>query len=479
MAKNSNKKTKPKKLSAELMCLIIILGMVSLVMVYSNVNALNNVADCITMIRDAQTNIQNAIAEGNADGIAQYEADLAKGIKLSGTHISGTITFDYILILITCVLVFIIWIIIRRRITKPAKVTSDDLRLMIKNIDEGKGDLTQRVRVTSLNEIGEMGHGINQFVETLQGLMVKIQAASEEMAASVVLVNDEANNSNSSAVAVSSAAEELAASMQEISATLQTLTAACRDTYTEINQMKEDAQGSSEEMDKIRDKAEMSHKRALEAKEKTVTTFQNMEENVKEAVESSKSVNQISSLTENILSIASQTNLLALNASIEAARAGEAGKGFAVVADEIRVLADNSRETANSIQVISSQVIEAVEQLANNATTMIEFVSKDVSEDYDNFVEIINDYQTDSSEASLTLKDLAGQATVATTTMTSMNDQINGISVTIEESATGVSSVADEIALLVDAISSISRQSEENKRVSDELNSEVARFEKM
>jgi len=324
-----------------------------------------------------------------------------------------------------------------------------------------------------------MGHGINQFVETLQGLMVKIQAASEEMAASVVLVNDEANNSNSSAVAVSSAAEELAASMQEISATLQTLTAACRDTYTEINQMKEDAQGSSEEMDKIRDKAEMSHKRALEAKEKTVTTFQNMEENVKEAVESSKSVNQISSLTENILSIASQTNLLALNASIEAARAGEAGKGFAVVADEIRVLADNSRETANSIQVISSQVIEAVEQLANNATTMIEFVSKDVSEDYDNFVEIINDYQTDSSEASLTLKDLAGQATVATTTMTSMNDQINGISVTIEESATGVSSVADEIALLVDAISSISRQSEENKRVSDELNSEVARFEKM
>ena len=95
--------------------------------------------------------------------------------------------------------------------------------------------------------------------------------------------------------------------------------------------------------------AENSYKEAIASKEKTVETFDGIQKDVAEAVEASKSVNEIAKFTENILNIAAQTNLLALNASIEAARAGEAGRGFAVVADEIRQLADSSRETANNI----------------------------------------------------------------------------------------------------------------------------------
>ncbi len=78
------------------------------------------------------------------------------------------------------------------------------------------------------------------------------------------------------------------------------------------------------------------------------------------SIEDSHQIENINSLTGDILSIAAKTNLLALNASIEAARAGEAGKGFAVVADEIRVLADGSKETANNIQQISKGVVDAV-----------------------------------------------------------------------------------------------------------------------
>ena len=179
------------------------------------------------------------------------------------------------------------------------------------------------------------------------------------------------------------------------------------------------------------------------------------------------------------MNIASQTNLLALNASIEAARAGEAGKGFAVVADEIRQLADDSRETANSIQSISQQVIHAVSELSQSATEMIRFVGEDVSQDYDAFVTIVRDYESDSDQASRTFETFAQLATDSVDTMTDMNEGISNISMTVEESAKGVVNVAEEISKLVEAISSITVRAGENKDISDGLSSEVSKFEKM
>lgn len=215
------------------------------------------------------------------------------------------------------------------------------------------------------------------------------------------------------------------------------------------------------------------------SKEKTVETFDGIQKDVAEAVEASKSVNEIAKLTENILNIAAQTNLLALNASIEAARAGEVGRGFAVVADEIRQLADSSRETANNIQEISGKVIEAVNNLSGNATEMIRFVDEKVALDYDNFVKIIGNYDADSEQASNTFNEFAVKSKDSLGTMNDMNEGINNISIAIEESAKGVTNVAQEISQLVTAISAITVQADENKNLSEDLSDEVAKFEKV
>ena len=309
--------------------------------------------------------------------------------------------------------------------------------------------------------------------------MVKIQNASADMNNSVTLVREEAEASNVNATNVSATSEELAASMEEVSASLHELTAACGDMLNKISKINSIADSAAARMQEVKGKASDRHQEAVESKEKTIATFENIEKGVVNAVEASKSVSQITELTENILSIAAQTNLLALNASIEAARAGEAGKGFAVVADEIRQLADDSRETANNIQAISQQVITAVTDLAGNATEMIRFVDEEVVSDYDNFVDIIGRYEEDSDQASSIFSEFAEMATDSVSTMTHMNDGINNISVTIEESAQGVSNVAEEISKLVMAISSITVQAGENKNISDGLSGEVSRFEKM
>ena len=221
------------------------------------------------------------------------------------------------------------------------------------------------------------------------------------------------------------------------------------------------------------------HRDALCSKQTTEDTFAQMGETLRTAVEASKSVEQINELTGNILDIASQTNLLALNASIEAARAGEAGKGFAVVADEIRQLADDSRETANNIQTISGIVMDAVTSLSDNATGMIDFVNDNIMNDYEKFVEIISQYESDTVEMSKTLSGFAEETVEITGTMDFVNTGIDDISNTLEQSSLGISDVANEATQLVMAISSILEETQNNKSISEELENEVNNFEKV
>ena len=170
---------------------------------------------------------------------------------------------------------------------------------------------------------------------------------------------------------------------------------------------------------------------------------------------------------------------MSLNASIEAARAGEAGKGFAVVAEEIRALADNSRETASDIQKISELVTAAVNKLAAEASKMLEFVNREVVQDYDNFVNIIVQYEQDADEMNGILTDFAGQVAAIAQTMETMNQGIGNINITVDESAKAISEVAEDSSQLVGAISHIQEQTENNRVISKELENEVKRFEKV
>ena len=470
---------KKKSLNKKIVGMLTIMGLVSLLITYANVSALKLINQFNNDISTAFASYEQAVELGDEQAIEQAKADVEYFLYHSNTRIDGTYKFDYALIFVNAIIIIVLCMIVRRTIVRPAQHAKKDLDEIIEGIESGKGDLTLRVFDKTEDEIGQLASGINKFIEVLKELMVKIQNASDNMNASVNLVREEAESSNVNATNVSATSEQLAASMEEVSASLYELTRNCSLMLEKISEINESAVSSAERMNEVKLNAQNRYTEAVYAKEKTVSTFEGIQKNVVEAVEASKSVNQIKDLTDNILSIASQTNLLALNASIEAARAGEAGKGFAVVADEIRKLADDSRETANRIQEISGMVIEAVSDLAGNAKEMIRFVDEEVVNEYDNFVKIIENYEADSEEANSTFSEFAIMSGESVKTMTDMNEGINNISVTIEESAKGVSNVAEEISQLVSAISSITVQAGENKNISDGLSGEVSKFEKM
>ena len=202
----------------------------------------------------------------------------------------------------------------------------------------------------------------------------------------------------------------------------------------------------------------------------------NNKRNLETAVENSRGVDKINELTNEILGISSQTNLLALNASIEAARAGEAGKGFSVVADEIRNLAERSKETANNIQQISALVTDAVEDLAQNANGMLDFIDSTVLADYDKLVDVASQYYDDADKLDAMMDVIDDKSGELEENITNINEGIDGINVAVEESAQGVTMVADNTSQLVDMLGSIRLDAESNREISDELSSEVQMF---
>ena len=468
-----------KSIGRKLTLVITLLGVIMLLICIANVAALDTISQYNNIIATDTSGLNEAIETGNTDEIITLEDEIAHITTKSTTKINGTYVFNIGLIVLAFIVYIISLAMVRITISKPAQHASTHLGEIVTDIERNKGDLTQRIEVKTKDEIGQLANGINGFIEQLQSLMKTLQNESQTMLNSAAQMAEQVDESNQNATHVSSAMEQMAAGMQEVSATLDQIAHSSANILQQIQDMSTSAGEGADMVSSIKSRAGKMHTQTLHEKNETTNVFKEIELILSQSVEDSKNVDRINELTGNILEIASQTNLLALNASIEAARAGEAGKGFAVVADEIRNLADSSRDTANDIQNISNMVTSAVDSLAGNAERMIHFISENVMKDYDMFVDIVNQYQDDADNMNEILTNFAETASSIASTMQSINNGISDISITVDESARDVAEVANNASNLVNAISIIQEESTVNKDISERLQSEVKRFERV
>lgn len=411
------------------------------------------------------------------DKLITINKDAMAGAVLVLKNVYGSVTRTTI-ILIVCsmlVLLFVVWVcwtwVCKRLININAQ-----LREVIATIEAGEGDLTKRVQCFCTDEIGTLAAGINTFIETLQGIMGHINVSSDQLGSIVNLVSDKVSTANNNSYDISAVMEELSASMETISTTITDIKENVGVVDENIIELSDASQGLYDYAAGMQERAEHLEKNAVDNKQNTSDIINAIIDKLKRAIESSKSVDRVNDLTDEILSISGQTNLLSLNASIEAARAGEAGRGFAVVADEISQLASSSREAANNIQTINNMVIEAVNELIDSADSIVKYINENVLPDYEGFVSAgrqynedavhVNDIVTRFNDMSVNLKQLMGNIT----------DSINGINTAVGESAKGATNVAMNTSNLVKDISEIAEAMDDNREVAGTLTDEAERF---
>ena len=363
-------------------------------------------------------------------------------------------------------------------IIRKLSITKNDMNDIITDIENNQGDLTKRVSILSDDEIADLGKGINTFIGALQGIMKLIIEHTNEIKNIVDEVQESVKVSNDSVSDLSAVSEELAATMQEVGNSASIINDNTSAVRADVDSIAEKSSDMNEYAKKMRTDADQLEREAHHTMEEIGEKVEEILAVLNQAITDSKSVDQVNSLTDEILSISSQTNLLALNASIEAARAGEAGKGFAVVADEIRQLADSSRETANRIQDVNGVVTAAVHNLSDNANNLVEYLRESILPEFENFVKSGGQYRDNAAYIESIMDEFAGRTDALKKAVDEIGNSISTITDSIEEGAKGVNGAAESTQYLVVDMEKISSRMNENERIAGELQKETDIFKK-
>lgn len=315
-------------------------------------------------------------------------------------------------------------------------------------------EVKQQIRSIILNTKKEAG-GIGTIAEGTSAKMTVLTKDISQIADSAVQVLDQTTE-----------ARELAESIKR--------------TGQELGDVVENVAGkagkAAEQSADIVKRAGEQYKNSESASREAVALYEETKGELEQAIVDSQKVQEIDTLTEEILSISSQTNLLALNASIEAARAGEAGKGFSVVAEEIRQLADHSKEAVDKIRQVTEDVRQNVFFLAESSRKLLEFMNGKVMDDYREMTQLAGMYERDAEFYSDISSDLGAASEEMSASITGINESIVAIATLVGEISEYMQTMKLSAQNSDENSKAVLEQMEELFRLSELLNHTVASF---
>jgi methyl-accepting chemotaxis protein len=354
------------------------------------------------------------------DASQEVKSNAGKALEISTDLVNRWQSVELVLVIGSLILAILIGAFFSGLITR----TINKAVIMLKDIAEGEGDLTERLEVGSEDETGELAKWFNVFIEKLQGIIKDISVNAETLNTSSTDLSSLSGQMVSSAEEMKSQSESVASATEEMSVNINVIASATEEMSENFQSVSSTAEQVSQNMNSV---ATSIEEMSVSINDVSVSANEGSDIAGK-AMEMSgsatntmntlgKAAKEIGEVTDLIKRIAEQTNLLALNATIEAASAGDAGKGFAVVANEIKELANQSGQAAEDI----AKRIDGVQLSTEEAAKVIV---------------VIADIIGRINESSLVITKSVEQQTITA----------NEISSGIQQANTGTNNIAHSIA---------------------------------
>ncbi|WP_097005801.1 methyl-accepting chemotaxis protein [Lacrimispora amygdalina] len=326
------------------------------------------------------------------------------------------------------------------------------------------------------DELGQMSSSLNNMFQSNKGVIEQISGQAGDITDASIHLNRVSNDLLLQFSEVKTYMGDVDKAMMSSSAATEELNASLAEVNSSVGILADETEKSSRMAGEIMERAKDIEKKSREAYDNAIVISQEREQDLQMAVQHAKVVERIGDMARLISNTASQINLLSLNASIEAVRAGEQGRGFAVVAREIGKLAKDTSEIVKEIEGTIADVQNAFTMMLDGSQSMLVFLRDTVTPDYDSFVNVGQQYGKDAVTIEEISNEVEEMAANISQVMQEVRDAIQNVSESVQTTAGNSSMVLGTIEKAYVVVQDMSKMSEKQERIAEELKTVVSGF---